>query len=147
MPGRKFDNNCETATVFNKRFWGFVITPVFTFLFFIILMNIFEEIYLPIMMIIILLGEVIGIFITPFSYTFSEKNVIIKYFWGPKETIYWENIKSVITSYEEPTENTHLDSYEIIYYSKRKRMFFMHGTIAKNKKTTHYLKKYYPNLK
>ena len=138
--------NDPQTVIYNKRFFVLLVTPVITTLFFGAIFLVLEETFPLICLIIAVIFEAFGIITTPIRYTFSKANLTISYCFGLKEVIRWDYIRAVISHLERPTNNTYLESYEIIYYSKEKKKFFMRGLVSKNKKTTHHLKKYYPSL-
>ncbi len=84
------------------------------------------------------------IFMTPKSYVFSEERLVINYFFGLKEDIFWQNVRYVLRTHENVTRYTYLDVYEVGYYSEEKRPFYMRGRVSKNKKTKSLMEKYCP---
>ena len=83
------------------------------------------------------------IFTTPVSYVFSEEKLVINYFFGLRENIYWKHRPTVISTYESH-KSLWLKSYEFYYYSECKRHFFMQGKVSKNRKTKALMEKYCP---
>ena len=84
------------------------------------------------------------IFMTPKSYVFSEERLVINYFFGLKENIFWQNVRYVLRTHENVTRYTYLDVYEVGYYSEEKRIFFMRGRVSKNKRTQALMEKHCP---
>ena len=84
------------------------------------------------------------IFMTPKSYVFSEERLVINYFFGLKENIFWQNVRYVLKTHENVTRRTYLDVYEVGYYSEEKRAFFMRGRVSKNNRTQELMEKYCP---
>ncbi len=81
---------------------------------------------------------------TPVSYVFSEEKLVINYFFGLKENIPWQNVRYVLKNHEKVTRYRYLGIFEVGYYFKEKRPFYMRGRVSKNKKTKALLEKYCP---
>lgn len=128
--------------IFNKRISGFVIC-FFVMLIFSSFCYAIDEKGLAIVCLILSLFQIVFILITPIYYIFSKERLIIKYCFGPEESIPWEHVREVVKNHENAFKYTPLDTYKIYYYSKKKHPFYMQGVVCKNKATTILMEKYY----
>ena len=83
----------------------------------------------------------------PICYVFSQKRIVIKYFFGLEESIVWTRVGGVINRLEVSKGfgfYTTRKYYEICYQEENKKHFFMEGRIIKTKRTTELMKKYCP---
>ncbi|MBQ7116665.1 MAG: DUF4304 domain-containing protein [Clostridia bacterium] len=133
----------EEVKVFNKRVLVFIaysfIVMLFSLFFFFV-----EEKGFGIFCAVFALTVGLALILTsPVSYTFSEEKLVINYFFGLKENIYWKHRPNVISTYESHRA-LWLKTYEFNYYSEDKRLFFMQGKVSKNRKTKALMEKYCP---
>lgn len=92
--------------------------------------------------IILAVGFIVVLLISPTHYIFSEENVVICHPFKRKETIYWESIRS-IKIYRGWFYRVGIgyDHYKVYYHHKKERLFF-NGEICRSKKTRTLLQKY-----
>ena len=92
---------------------------------------------------ILILGFVAIIIISPVYYVFSSENIVICHHFKRRETIYWEDIRS-INKYGSWFYSK-LDGYTHyrIYYRHEKEVLFLDGEICRSRKTKQLLQKYY----
>ncbi len=132
----------EEEKVFNKRILLYV-----AYFFFILAVSLIfflaEEKGMGIFGIIFAIIGIALIFTAPISYIFSEEKLVINYFFGLKENIYWKYRPTVMSSYERH-KSLWLKTYQFYYYSEDKRLFFMQGVVSKNKTTKRLMEKYCP---
>ena len=129
--------------VINKRISGFLIC-LLIMLIFSLFWFMFDETVLAIICFFISLFQLIFILTTPYCYIFSEKQLTIKYCFGLKEIIHWQDIRTIVNVNEYIFRYTTLNAYKIYYFSNKKHSFFMQGIISKTKVTTELMKKYCP---
>ncbi len=135
--------SADEDKVINKRIFGFVAGILIALIWSLFFLSGGEK-GMGIFFLVFAFLEIAGMLITPISYVFSEEKLVINYFFGLKENIYWRHLPHVITLHEEPTEFIWLKTYEFFYYSEDKRLFFMRGVVSKNKKTKKLMEKYCP---
>ncbi len=81
------------------------------------------------------------LFISPTHYIFSNENVVICHPFKRRETICWEDIRS-INKYGSWSGLLDFPHYKINYHHE-KEVVFLNGEISKSKKTKKLLQKYY----
>ena len=128
--------------IINKRIFGLVFGFVIMLIFSLFWFSLDETVSTIICGLISLL-QIAFIIITPYSYIFSEENLIIKYCFGYEEKIPWLHIRAIVKLHENAFRYSPLDTYKIYYYSKETLPFYMQGIVSKNKKTTALFEKYY----
>lgn len=133
---------CEEKII-NKRIFGFIVA-FFTVLILSLVWFVVDEIGLGIACVFLAILQIIFVLITPTSYIFSEEKLIIRYIFGLEENIPWQHVRAITSHLEKPGRYYYLDSYKFYYYSKEKLPFYMHGVVAKNKKTIYLMDKYCP---
>jgi hypothetical protein len=133
---------CEEKII-NKRIFGFIIA-FFVAMIFSLVWFIIDEIGLGIASVFLAIFQILFILITPISYIFSEEKLIIRYIFGLEENIPWQNVRTITSHLEEAGRYYYLESYKFYYYSEEKHPFYMHGVVAKNKKTIYLMDKYCP---
>ena len=79
--------------------------------------------------------------ISPLCFVFSDEGVEIIYHFGQKESIKWNEIRSITQSGS--WVGAGMPCYEIAYPCREKRWFFVCGSINKTPRTTRLIKKYY----
>ncbi len=101
-----------------------------------------DEIVFTVLGILIVLVFVVILLISPVYYVFSYENVVICHPFKRRETICWDDIRSInkYGSWFYPKSNgfTH---YKIYY--RHKQQLFLNGEISKSKRTQQLLEKYY----
>ncbi len=139
----KLESTSSEEKTINKRIFGFIfaffVITIFSLVWFII-----DEIGLGIASVFLAIFQILFILITPISYIFSEEKLIIQYIFGLEENIPWQNVRTITSHLEEAGRYYYLDSYKFYYYSEEKHPFYMHGVVAKNKKTIYLMDKYCP---
>lgn len=133
----------EEEKLINRRIFGFVL-GFFVMLLISLFWFVVDEDGMGIAFIVLAFFQIVFMITTPKSYVFSEERLVINYFFGLKENIPWQNVRYVLNRYEEVARYRYLDIYEVGYYSKEKRPFFMRGRVSKNKKTKALMEKYCP---
>ena len=89
-------------------------------------------------------APIFAIIISPVVYIFEDESLTIVYCLGFKERIAWKKIRSITKWGGWFLENGRgMPVYEIAYPHKEKYPFFVNATIARNRKTTKLVKKYY----
>ena len=102
-----------------------------------------EEIIFVVGGIVIALIFVFLLLISPTHYIFSSENVVICHPFKRKETISWEDIRS-INKYGSWFYKTlfGLPHYKV-YYRHEKQIIFLNGEICRSRRTKRLLQKYY----
>lgn len=89
-------------------------------------------------------APIFAIIISPIVYIFEDESLTIVYCLGFKERIAWKKIRSITKWGGWFLGNGRgMPVYEIAYPHKEKYPFFVNATIARNRKTTKLVKKYY----
>ena len=139
----KLESTSSEEKTINKRIFGFIfaffVITIFSLVWFVV-----DEIGLGIACVFLAILQILFVLITPASYIFSEEKLIIRYIFGLEENIPWQNVRTITGHLEEVGRYYYLDSYKLYYYSEEKHPFYMHGVVAKNKKTIYLMDKYCP---
>jgi len=102
-----------------------------------------HELYFLVIGIPLTVINLVIILISPIYYVFNENELIIKYFWGLKEMIPYNQIYMVLTDVNYKYFWFPPKSYELFYPHEDK--FPLNGTIHKSRKTKRLLQ-HYTNL-
>lgn len=81
--------------------------------------------------------------VSPLYYVFSQEGVEIRYLWGQKEEIRWDEIRSITRIGGWFSLGGGTPRYHIAYPTNRKRAFFINGDVYTTRKTKELLRKYY----
>ena len=79
----------------------------------------------------------------PVSVVFTSQDVTIVYFWGIREQIPWNRIRSITATGSWFLRHTDLPHYNVAYPKTEKTPFFVNGNIPKTRKTKKLLKQFY----
>lgn len=123
-----------------------LIRDVFVILFFLLIASFglwIEEHFFTLSGILMAVGYLVLLFILPTYYVFSSESVVICHPFKRRETIYWEDIRSInkYGSWSNP-KFMGLPHYKI-YYRHEKEVLFLNGEICRSRKTKRLLQKYY----
>ena len=131
----------EFDKVTNKRILGYILAFILLIPFALLWLYVDCHI-IAVCCIILAVIQLVFVFITPHSYVFSKQCLVIKYPFGKCENIPWQDVRAVVSHGENIFRYTMLYIYRFYYYSEEKQLFYMHGVVSKNKKTTFLMKKY-----
>ena len=86
----------------------------------------------------------IFVFLTsPLYIAFSDEEIEIIYVMGQRESVQWNNIRSIYSRGSWISRGGGLPRYVIVYPTQEKRVFFVCGNIPKTRKTKEYINQYY----
>lgn len=102
-----------------------------------------DELIFAVMGAVLVLGFVVVIMVSATHYIFSKESVVICHPFNRKETICWEDIRS-INKYGTWINTTGLGlPHYKIYYRHEKEVIFLNGEICRSRRTKKLLQKYY----
>ncbi len=102
-----------------------------------------DEIIFAVFGVLIILIFIFLLLISPTHYIFSNESVVICHPFKRRETIYWEDIRSINKYGSWFYHNTSGLTHYKIYYRHEKEVLFLNGEICRSRKTKKLLQKYY----